>query len=84
MSMGSGPHVKPVASDLERSTVCRYGMNAPDTSAGGGPSQPQPRPEDEVATAALPETAAEAEPAIPGLAERAIARWENEGGRVRG
>jgi len=57
-------------------------MNAPDTSAGGGPSQPQPRPEDEVAAAALPETAAEAEPAIPGLAERAIARWENEGGAI--
>ena len=88
MSMGSGPHIaafgmSTVAAELEWSTVCGGGMNSPDTSAAGGPSASQPRPGDEFGAAAPSETAVEAAPPIPGVAERAIARWENAGGWVR-
>jgi hypothetical protein len=57
-------------------------MNSPETSAGG--ESPASRPQSEAATGASvgTETAVEAAPSPLSAAERAISRWENEGGRV--
>jgi hypothetical protein len=59
------------------------GMNSPDTSAGGEPSASRPRSGDQIGTPAWMDKAVQAVAGGPGTAEREIARWENEGGRVR-
>jgi hypothetical protein len=57
-------------------------MSSAETSAGGDP--PASRPPSGAATGASvgTETTVEAAPSPLSVAERAISRWENEGGRV--